>query len=1782
MSFEERSFEEPGKHDPTAGAAWLRECVADLIGVAPGEVDLSLRFAELGVESLGALKLRRSLTEKCGTEVPLTAFLGENPAIRVLDFLDAPDVAALPEAAPVVAVRPGEPVALTPVQGAYWAGRGDDFALGGVATFWYHEYDRPSADIDVLESAFARLVAHHPMLRTTIGRDGFQRENAEVPPFRIECTDLRGMRTEEAEGALAELRERLSHQVRAPHEWPLFDVRAALLPGGGARVFVGFDVLILDFASWRLLMTQWGRLVADPDHALPASPVAFLDIVRHRETDPAHQARRDRDRAWWAGRALPSGPRLPVADGVEPRFRRRQCRLDAERWAKLRERAAARGLSPTAVLLSAFGLVLHRWGATEPFALNATLYDRPEDARDLVGDFTTTALVALPAPASFVDYARQANETLWEAIDHRSYTGVEVRRERGHAYPVVFTSGIGIGDGTAPAGWLGEEVFGVSQTPQVLLDHLVWEEDGAVRLVWDAVEAAFPDGYLDGLADAEHTLLTRLAEEDAAWTAADLGWDPTFAAREPLAATPFGDCGPLLDAPLRRAADRTPDAPAVLAGGTALSHGDLAARASALAGALAAAGVAAGDLVLVALPKSAEQIVAVLAVLRCGAGYVPVDPAWPAARIAAVCERAGIAHAVAAPDVPLPAAVTTVDGAAPGVSAAARPDDLAYVIFTSGSTGVPKGVAIEHRQARTTIDDITDRFGITAADRVLALSALSFDLSVYDIFGVLGAGGAMVLPDHARQRDPQHWCELIAAHGVTVWNTAPALLEMVVEYAESDPAADLRSLRLVMLSGDWIPVSLPDRLRALVPGARVMSLGGATEASIWSITYPIGEVDPAWPSIPYGRPLRDQGFYILDDGRPCPVGEPGELYIAGAGVARGYIGDPAQTAERFATHPALGERLYRTGDLGRWRPDGTIQFLGRTDRQVKIRGHRIELGEIESALDRLPSVRQAVAGSVPGPDGRPRLVGYVVPAEECTERELAARLGEVVPEYMVPMRFVLLEEMPVTDNGKVDHKALPNPFRRAPAVGAASAAAGLGQGAAGGFAGAAGSAGSLEPGRLAAAEPPAALGDAAAPTGGLVIPAPAATPAPAGSLADLLRAILGDVDFTLDLIAAGASSLDVVRLANAIEDRTGVRPSFTELVAHPSLEHLLRTHAAPQEPPAAGLPDPGGLVLAMRLERPEDRPLADALLDAGRWLRDLHDWAGHTGYRVEEAVPGGRDLVEVRLRTGDSADPFPLTEMQLAYLVGRVDTWLGDAVAPHYYTEVDVLDLDPARLATALRTVVARHPMLRATITPDTLQTVSATPPPCEVEVFDLRGRPDEARRIRDERSHRVLDPATGPMLHLAASRLDDRTWRVHFGLDLLFCDAQSAVVLAGELVAAYHDPARLPAPPRVTFGQWVTGRPAVPDRSRAYWRRAAAAMADGPALPVRAPGAGKVRFTRRHAEIPADRWTALCANARRHGVTPTGLVLAALADTLRAGGGGDRFTLVVTSFDRPAGHEGVIGDYTSTVLLDVERVAGSHADRARAVQRRLLADLEHAQVHGNEVLRELTARHGRQVLLPVVFSSGLGSTRTADGAPADASRLLSRFGRTEYAISQTPHVVLDCQVFEAGGALRINWDAVDAAFPDGYLDALFAAFVAAAEATAWDEPDPSGLAALGLAREPVVADRGLPRPRTGSADPAVEQRIARVLGGLLGVPPGELDPLRTFFELGATSLTLVRAHRELSAALDRPITVLDLFARPSIRELAAHLAPGPAEPEDDDVLASARSRGRARRVARR
>src|SRR5262245_22101218 len=255
---------------------------------------------------------------------------------------------------------------------------------------------------------------------------------------------------------------------------------------------------------------------------------------------------------------------------------------------------------------------------------------------------------------------------------------------------------------------------------------------------------------------------------------------------------------------------------------------------------------------------------------------------------------------------------------------------------------------IEHRGPVNYLLDLNRRYHVDPSDRFIGLSSLSFDLSVYDMFGAFAAGATLVLPMSGQQRDPAQWVQHLE-RGVSVWNTVPALMQLLLEYAAGRPdvIASMQRLRLVQLSGDWIPVGLPDAIRAIVPTAAVVSVGGATETSINSILYDVGRVDPAWTSIPWGRPMVNQRAFVLDERQePCPCWVPGELHVAGVGIARGYWRDAVQTAERFFVHPRNGERLYKTGDWARWLPDGNLEFLGRRDRQVKINGHRIELGEI--------------------------------------------------------------------------------------------------------------------------------------------------------------------------------------------------------------------------------------------------------------------------------------------------------------------------------------------------------------------------------------------------------------------------------------------------------------------------------------------------------------------------------------------------------------------------------------------------------------------------------------------------------------------------------------------------------------------------------------------------------------------------------------------------------------------------------------------------------------------
>lgn len=711
---------------------------------------------------------------------------------------------------------------------------------------------------------------------------------------------------------------------------------------------------------------------------------------------------------------------------------------------KVRALAAVEDVAVETVLLAAFGIVLRRYTAKEDFIVGTGVDVRAESR--FVGNATTTQAlrILVPGECSVRDLLRTTGRNAATARGHRDvpleqatgsgntpfqvglrYQGVTLPKLPGVDIEVV---DLGLGDPLAtgldlelsfidaPSGLRVQceydaEIFEAARIRR-LFGHL------ATLLAGMATSPDMTVASLSMLTSAEHI---RAASE----------WNST-AQDFPASAT--------LPELFAHQVARAPEKIAVLTGSSAMSYRELECCVEELASCLRAAGTRRGDVVGVAVERTAELPAALLAVQRAGAGYLPLDLSHPDARLRFMLTDSK-ASVVLACDSAVPrlsqfGVPVLPMGSKSNVYAnepsSTDPADLCYLIYTSGSTGRPKGVLLDQRGRVNNFTDFNRRFAVGPGDALLSVSSLGFDMTAYDVFGPLIAGATLVQPDPSRERDPTHWLELMTGQRVTIWHSVPALLDLLLYAAETMGLTGFPCLRLVLLGGDWIPVGMADRVRLLAPCAHVISLGGATEASMDSTIYPIGEVELGSRRIPYGSPMANQRAYVLDvDGHPAPVGVPGELYLGGAGLAWGYAGAAGQTAKRFLPDPFAGvpgSRLYATGDLTRYREDGVLELLGRMDLQVKIDGNRIELGEVEAVLREQPDVAAAVVGA-PIVRGTRMLVGYIVAerGREVDPDELRCCLHSRLPAYMVPSALVPLSRIPLSPNGKVDRKRLPPP-----------------------------------------------------------------------------------------------------------------------------------------------------------------------------------------------------------------------------------------------------------------------------------------------------------------------------------------------------------------------------------------------------------------------------------------------------------------------------------------------------------------------------------------------------------------------------------------------------------------------------------------------------------------------------------------------------------------------------------------------------------------------------------
>jgi amino acid adenylation domain-containing protein len=894
-------------------------------------------------------------------------------------------------------------------------------------------------DPAALRTALAGIVARHEVLRTRYPvRDGEPTQVVDAPgPIALSEVDLRGLGRVAQDERIAGW---LTHD-RRPVDLGRGPVVAATL----ARLADDEHALVLTFhhiafdgwseeVLWRELDQLYTAAVAGEPAPLAPLPVQYADFAAwQRETMSGAVLDRQLDH-WRTTLAGVTPAELPT-DRPRPPVRDSACdvvtfEVPAAAVRVLHRLAREAGATPFMALLAVYSIVLGRFSRRDDVTVGTPVAgrDRPE-VQDLIGLFLNTLVLRtdLSGDPSFREVLRRVRETALAAYSHQDLPFerlvAELAPERDPARTPLFATMFLWADadvGERRIGGLRAEALpvGDSDAKFDLTLAVAGRPDGALAGSVNYATALFDRDTIErfthhfvalagAVADTPDTPLRQLPALPPAELRTLAEWNDTAVA--------YPD--ETLPAMFAKQVARTPDAVAVSFAGRTVSYAELDARANRLAHRLVRAGVGPESIVGVRQERGVELVVALLAVLKAGGAYLPLDPDYPAERLEYMCADAGATLVLTG------AELSDVDGESaldPGV--APHPDHPAYVIYTSGSTGRPKGVVVSHRAIANRLRWMREEYRIDGTDRVLQKTPYGFDVSVWELFLPLITGATLVVAKAGGHRDPHYLAEVIAGERVTTLHFVPSMLRAFL----AEPFGPLPSVRRVICSGEALPADLVAGVHERI-GCELHNLYGPTEAAVDVTATPCAPGTP----VTIGRPIANTRCHIVDEAlRPVPIGVPGELLLGGVQLARGYLRRPALTAARFVPDPfgPPGARLYRTGDLARHRPDGTIEFLGRLDHQVKIRGHRVELGEVEAVAAEHPAV-SSIAATVH--DGQ--LVGYLVAAAG-TDADLdtgavAAFLRERLPEAMVPSHWVVLAALPLTATGKVDRAALPAPDR---------------------------------------------------------------------------------------------------------------------------------------------------------------------------------------------------------------------------------------------------------------------------------------------------------------------------------------------------------------------------------------------------------------------------------------------------------------------------------------------------------------------------------------------------------------------------------------------------------------------------------------------------------------------------------------------------------------------------------------------------------------------------------
>lgn len=1061
--------------------SFLRDQAARVLGFAPSRLDVRQSLNNQGLDSLMAVELRNRMEAALGLNVPVVMFL-QGPSVQQLAGRLAGELTADHSPDIDLVARRADPsnYPLSLNQQALWflnqlLPNEEGLTAAGAVRI------QDELDLRAMRAAVQKLVDRHAALRTVfvVTPDGpVQRVQPQLEaPF--ETIDV-------STWTDASIGDRVTHDANRAFHLERGPVARVVVYSRSAKdhvLLLSIDHLVVDFWSLTILFQELGLLYAAERDGMACHldplEIGFGDYV-HWQRELAASPQGERHWEYWRGRLSGELPvlNLPLDHPRPPleTFRSSTLRtgLDARLSHELKTLAESRGATLYTVLLAGYQALLSRYSGQDDVLVGSVMSGRTRAALSGVVGYLVNPVALrgdLSGNPSFVAFLDQVRTRFLEAVEHQDYPIVEVVQRlklardssRSPLFQTMFVlqKAQMFGDKALAALALGEGGIGAElgelHAESVALDRSVGqfdltlmmaETDGRLVAAWSYNPDLFAESTIARMAEHFRLLLEHIVA----------------APDQPLASLPLltpeerGQIGSWnatrTQYPLDRCihqcfeaqAARTPDAVALTFEGRQLTYRELDRRANQLAHYLRRRGVGPETLVGICTERSFEMVIGLYGILKAGGAYVPLDPEYPADRLAFMLADSDVPVLLtqerlmerlpALNDPANRAQVVRLDADWEAISreedrppaCGATLDNLAYAIFTSGSTGKPKGAMNSHRGILNRLMWMQDAYGLTPADCVLQKTPFSFDVSVWEFFWPLMFGSRLAIARPEGHRDAAYLTRLIESERVTTMHFVPSMLQV---FLEEPDMARCCSLRRVIVSGEALSPELERRFFERLD-AELHNLYGPTEAAVDVTYWPCQRVNPN-RLVPIGRPIANIRMHVLDKHlNETPVGVAGELHIAGVGLGRGYLNRPALTSEKFIAHPVSdvpGDRLYKTGDLARWRPDGTLEYLGRIDHQVKIRGFRIELGEIEAELSRHPGVREAVVVAREDLPGHKRLVAYLVPAEGArpAAADLRVHLQAGLPEYMVPATFVVLDAMPLGPSGKTDRRLLPAP-----------------------------------------------------------------------------------------------------------------------------------------------------------------------------------------------------------------------------------------------------------------------------------------------------------------------------------------------------------------------------------------------------------------------------------------------------------------------------------------------------------------------------------------------------------------------------------------------------------------------------------------------------------------------------------------------------------------------------------------------------------------------------------